>query len=367
MHIGQAGSQYDGSWHLHAIRLPDGIGVEDWWIANGILHDTPIPGASDLPGGWFLPGGLIDAHAHLTMNFNGFDLRDGSDELIAANVQAQRAAGILGLRDAGLAWGGKRTAQPTHGPRVQSAGRLLAAPERGYPQICQWVPADQLVHVALAEVHNGVPWVKILADFPGPDGNWFAAPPSYPLEVLHTLVQEVHAAGARVMAHSTGLAAADLVKAGVDSIEHGMQLNRALVETMAQHKIAWTLTLATALKHVGPLAALDNPIGAAIRAELARVGELLALAASLGVPLMAGTDELAHGALAEEVMALHNFGLTPSQAIAVASTSARTYLGLPAFTTGAPADLVTFMADPRLNLAALAQPAAILFNGQKID
>ena len=355
-------SHDDGPWHLRAIRLPGGIQPEDWWIVDGQVSDTPVPNARDLPGGWFLPGGLVDAHAHLTMNFNGFALRDGSSELITANLAAQRATGVLALRDAGLAWGGK----PQSESRVQRAGSLLAAPGRGYPHICRWVEADQLVNVALEEVSQGAAWVKIMADFPGPDGDWFAAPSNYPRDVLHALVRAVHGAGARVMAHSTGQAAADLVYAGVDSIEHGMQLNGELLEEMARRGSAWTLTMATALKHIGPLTTLNNPIGAAIRAEFARIRELLPLAVSLGVPLLAGTDELPHGALAQEIALLHDFGLSAKESITLASTGARAYLGFPGFEVAAPGDLITFTSDPRTNLATLAQPAVVVFNGQRI-
>lgn len=353
-------------WHLRAVRLPEGTEAEEWWITDGKLSDVPIAGARELPGGWFLPGGLVDAHAHLTMNFNGFALRDGSNDLIAANMAAQRAAGVLVLRDAGRAWGGQPRPDTMCGPRLQLAGRLLAPPERGYPQICSWVEADQLVEVALEEVKQGATWVKIMGDFPGPDGNWFAAPPNYPRDVLQTLVQAVHAAGGRVMAHSTGLAAADLVAAQVDSIEHGMQLNGELLEAMAHHNIAWTVTMGTALKHVGDLATLNNPIGAYIRTELDRVRELLPLAVSLGVPLLAGTDELPHGAIAQELAALQDFGLSPRDALATGSTAARAWLGLPPMTVGAPADLVTFSVDPRTNISILAQPTVVLFNGKRV-
>lgn len=356
-----------GPWHLRAIRLPDGDEPEDWWIVDGHMSDTPVPLAHDLPGGWFLPGGLVDAHAHCTMNFNGFPLPDGSPALIAANLAAHRAAGVLVMRDAGLAWGGQPGPEPAEGPHIQSAGRLLAPPGQGYPDICAWVEADQLVGVALDEVRRGAAWVKIMGDFPGPDGNWFAAPPCYPLDVVQALVQAVHAAGARVMAHSTGLAAGDLVRARVDSIEHGMQLNGELLEVMARHRIAWSLTLGTALKHVGPIAEQAGPIGAYIRAELARVRELLPLAASLGVPLLAGTDELPHGRLAQEIAILHQYGLTPRQALAAASTSARDFLGLPAVAPGIPVDLVTFESDPRSALAALARPSAVLFGGRRVQ
>jgi imidazolonepropionase-like amidohydrolase len=55
----------DQRWHLRAVPLPDGEAPVDWWVADGRLTASPVPGASDLPGGWVAPG-LVDAHVHLT-------------------------------------------------------------------------------------------------------------------------------------------------------------------------------------------------------------------------------------------------------------------------------------------------------------
>jgi len=355
-----------GSWHLRGVSLPEGGAVRDWWIADGRWRDEAVPDARELPGGWVVPGGLVDAHLHLTMNFGRvMPHADGSDALVAANQGALRRAGVLAVRDAGYAWGG--VPRPSfEGPRLQRAGAILAPPGRGYPNVCRSAPADRLVEVALEEVAEGAEWVKVLADFPEADGNWFAAPANYPREVVATLVREAHAAGARVMAHSTGLAAAELVRAGVDSIEHGMALSEDLVDAMADRGIAWSLTLATAEKHVGPLAAQDGPVGAYIRGRLDHVQRLLARAAERGVPLIAGTDEIGVGALAREAESLSRFGLTNTQAIAAISTSARASLGFPPPEAGEPADVVTFATDPREDLSTLAGPAAVLFAGDLV-
>jgi imidazolonepropionase-like amidohydrolase len=355
-----------GPWHIYATRLPDGDAPEEWWIVDGQISDEPVPGARELPGKCFLPGGLVDSHMHGTMNMNGYAHANGSDALIAANLAAQRAAGVLAVRDAGLAFGGRYSSALEAGMRVQSAGRILAAPGHGYPGICTWVAAEQLVAVAYEEARRGAQWVKILADFPGPDGNWYMAPPSYPRDIVQAAVSAAHDAGARVMAHSTGLAAEDLVAAGVDAIEHGMQLNGELLEQMAQRRIAWSLTLGTVLKHSGPIAAQESPAGRYVRSQLARVRELLPLAATLGVPLLAGTDELPHGALHQEIAIIHQYGLSARQALAAASTAARAFLGLPSFAPDAPADLVLYDADPRQDLAVLARPSAILFDGRRV-
>ncbi len=83
-----------GPWHVRGVVLPDGDRSCDWRIVDGHLTDEPVAGASDLPGAWVLPGGLVDAHTHLTMNFGrAMPHADGSDDLIAANGAAQLRAG----------------------------------------------------------------------------------------------------------------------------------------------------------------------------------------------------------------------------------------------------------------------------------
>ena len=99
---------------------------------------------------------------------------------------------------------------------------------------------------------------------------------------------------------------------------------------------------------------------------LAQLREIIPLAVQLGVPVLAGTDEAPHGAIAREVARLRQFGLTPAAAIAAVSTGARAYLGLPALAPGAPADLVTFAADPRTDPEALAKQAAVVRAGRRI-
>jgi imidazolonepropionase-like amidohydrolase len=349
------------AFHLRAVRLPDGERPEDWWVFEGRLHDRPVPGAQELAGGWFCQG-LVDAHMHLSLDFAGFRLAPGSEALIEANLAACRAAGVLFVRDAGVVPGVTLRGAP-HGPQVQWSGDILAPPGRFHAHMHRPAPAEELVTAALSQVERGASWVKIIADFPGPDGDYLVAPPTYPPELVRRLVREVHAAGARVLAHTSGPFVSELVRAGVDSIEHGTLLSAELLPEMAARGIAWTPTLGTVAGHLEPLTALPGPAGDAVRALLDRWAETLPLAVQLGVPVLAGTDELPQGELWREVAALRRFGLSPAAALAAATTVPAAYLGLPGLEAGRPAHLVTFDADPRLDPAVLGRPAAVLFGG----
>jgi len=353
------------TWHLRAVRLPDGEHAEDWWIHDGRLTDQPVPNARELPGGWVLPG-LADAHVHLSLDINATGLPVGSAALIDANMDAQLSAGVLAVRDVGAVPGARLEAHRDRGPRVARAGRILAPPGRFHAGIFQPARPEDLVAAGLAEVASGATWVKIVADFPGPDGNWFNPIVNYPPEALHALVAAVHAAGARVGAHVSGPFVAEVVHAGVDSIEHGPLIDEELIEELARRSGAWTPTLWTVVGSIEPIAASQLPIAGLVQEVLARLRETIPLAERMGVTVLAGSDEAPHGTLTREVARLREFGLSARAAIAAASTTARAYLGLPGLAAGAPADVVTFASDPRERLDALARPAAVVFGGRRI-
>lgn len=354
-------------WHVRGIRLPYGEQLEEFWVADGIQHDAPIPGARDLPGGWFLPGGLVDTHVHLTMDFNGAKLPDGSPALIRANLAAQRAAGVLAVRDIGERPETQITLPRADGPHLVRSGRILVPPGRFHPGVGTETTADQLIAAGLAQIASGAQWVKVIADFPGPDGNWFRPIVNYSPEILRALVEAVHAAGARVAAHVSGPFVADVVRAGVDSVEHGPLIDHDLLAEMVARGTAWTPTLTTVIGALESILATDAPIGGYIREVIAQLKQVIPQAVALGIPVMAGTDESPHGTIALEIARLRSFGLSACDALAAASSIPRAYLGIAPVASGQPVDLVTFSADPRVVPDVLAQPTSILFGGRLIQ
>jgi imidazolonepropionase-like amidohydrolase len=83
--------------------------------------------------------------------------------------------------------------------------------------------------------------------------------------------------------------------------------------------------------------------------------------------VLAGTDTRPHGGIAHEIRALAAAGVPAHQAIAAASWTARSYLGLPGLVDGAPADAVVFDADPRTDLGRLDTPLAVIVRGRRVD
>jgi hypothetical protein len=322
---------------LRAVPWPDGTEPVEWTIAGGRVYAREGPaGAPELPVG----------------------LERGSPELIAAHLQLQRQAGVLGVRDAGSLPGVALPAR-AEGVRVVGCGPFLAPPGFYLEHLYDGTRPERAVGAARDRVRAGWPWVKVIADFPGPDRNPLAPRVGYPLELVGEIAAAVHAEGGRIAAHVMGRLVRELVHAGVDSIEHGNWADDATVREMAARGTAWCPTLTTVLHHLEPIAAQVPPA----RELLDLQRETLPLAAELGVTLLAGTDEEPHGSVAAEVAALVRYGVPAPAAIAAATTGARVFLGLPGLEDGAPADLAVFDRDPREDVAALAAPVAVLSAG----
>jgi hypothetical protein len=63
------------------------------------------------------------------------------------------------------------------------------------------------------------------------------------LATVERLVETVHAAGARIAAHSTTRHVTGLISAAVDSVEHGPALDESDLDNLGAGQGAWTPTL----------------------------------------------------------------------------------------------------------------------------
>jgi imidazolonepropionase-like amidohydrolase len=189
-----------------------------------------------------------------------------------------------------------------------------------------------------------------------------------PVEVLRAVVAAVHAVGGRVAVHAQQPAgSAVAVAAQVDSLEHGMGLDPALLTQMAAQGTALTPTLTVingSLARV--LARPDGPKKAWYVGGASVHAQLCAAAAEAGVSILAGTDSRPTGKIAGEIRALAAAGIRPHDALAAGSWAARAYLGIPGLAEGAPADAVVYDSDPRADLAQLDHPRAVILRGRLV-
>ena len=347
------------TWQIRAVRLPDGDAVEDSWLTASGWSDQPVEGAEELPGRFALAG-LVDAHSHLSFGAAG----DGPLPLDRAGAEANLDRwgrdGVSLLRDAG---GDPsvvlRLPDAPGRPFVVAAGRHLAPAGFYFEAVHDPVEASDLVRVAMEELAAGARWVKLVADFSSAASRAAGAPvtePTYDLDVVRELVEATHAAGARLAAHVTTDLVADLVRIGIDSVEHGTALEEDTVDEMAARGTAWTPTLCATLSLP------DDPPEERRRLvteRRERFRELLPHAVRSGVPVLTGSDVV--GSVPAEVALLVDCGLQPIDALRAATTTAVGFLG-----AEAPPAVVTYHQDPREDPSMLTTPAAVVIGGIRV-
>ncbi|QFZ24796.1 amidohydrolase family protein [Saccharothrix syringae] len=354
--------------HLRGVVLPEGGELRDLWVVNGRVRTRPVPGATTVSDGGYLVPGLVDAHCHVGLGPRGaVDLPEAVDQALA-----DRRAGALLLRDCGSPLDTRPLQERLDLPRIIRAGRHLARPRRyiRYLGVELEDPAD-LPSAVAEQVANGDGWVKLVGDWIDRDTGDLA--PLWSPDVLTEAIKVAHEANARVTAHVFGEDALPaLLDAGIDCVEHGTGLTDDTIELMARNRTALVPTLINIENFPSIAAGADRyPAYQAHMRDLhARNRETVARAVEAGVPVFAGTDAgggIAHGRIVDEVLALHEVGMSTTQALGAASWAAREWLGFPSLTEGAAADVVVYEADPREDLAALRHPKLVMLRGRIHD
>lgn len=353
--------------HLRGVVLPAGE-ERDVYVVGDRLTFERVPGAQTvLRGGWLLPG-LVDVHCHLGLAPDGW-VTDPAG--LAAQARTDRDAGALLIRDCGSPVDTRPLLDQPDLPRLIRAGRHLSRPKRYLRDLGVEVEPAGLVAAVAEQARYGGGWVKLVGDWLDRDLGDLA--PLWPADVLRAAVARAHALGAKVAVHIFGEAGlADLIAAGVDSVEHGMGLSDDQLEVLAARRAGLVPTLLNMdnLPAIADQAQERFPAYAAHYRRLhAGVRDRVRSAYEAGVPVYAGSDAgggVRHGRIADEIRALHAAGLPAEAALAAGSWAARDWLGLPGIAEGAPADLVAYATDPRADLAALHHPTRLILRGHPV-
>jgi imidazolonepropionase-like amidohydrolase len=351
--------------HVRGVLLPDEQ-QRDLWIVDGRISTTPVRDATSIGTGFVLPG-LVDAHCHIGLGFDG-PVEDAAGQ--EEQARKDRDAGALLVRDCGSPVDTRWIDGRPDLPRIVRAGRHLARTRRYLPGVGLEVEPDELPAAAEIQAKAGDGWVKLVGDWI--DREVGDLSPLWPADALRSAVERAHVAGARVTVHTfSEEALPDLLDAGVDCIEHGTGLSDELICVMAERGTALVPTLINidTFPAIADRASRFPAYAAHMRRLHETARDRLRTAVEAGVPVFAGTDAgggIAHGRIADEAVALHESGLPAVDAIAATSWRAREWLGLPGLEDGAPADLIVYPEDPRIDLHILAAPSRIVLRGQVV-
>ncbi|HWG99875.1 MAG TPA: amidohydrolase family protein, partial [Pilimelia sp.] len=330
----------------------------------------PLPGAVTLCTDGFILPGLVDAHCHLGIARGARPI--GSLDEARRLAALDRDAGVLAIRDAGSPYPYPELDDDPDVPRLARAGRHVAPPRRYLRDIGLEVPAEEVAAAVTAQAKAGTGWVKLVGDWI--DRGVGDLAPAWDADTLRAAVDAAHAAGARIAAHTFSEEAVDiLVRAGVDSVEHGTGLSLELIDTMARNRTALVPTMIN-IATFGDIAAQARPkfpgYADHMLALRDRFPEVVRAAHEAGVPLYVGTDAgggIDHGLAAEEMLLLHErAGLSAVDVLAAASWGAREWLGFPGLVAGGLPDLVVYDADPRVDLRVVRAPRHIVLRGRVV-
>ncbi len=348
----------------------------------------------DAAGCTLLPG-LIDCHDHLA-NLEGSMVQRAAVPPSLAVFKAAEAfkktllAGFTGIRDAsGVDLGMKMAVEQglIPGPRLKISVVILSqlgghndhTEPAGIDSTFPWL---QTIPSAICDgveecrkkvrevVRAGADWIKIATT--GGVGTPIGGPlvRQFSLEEVQMIVNTAHAAGKPVMSHAYGGEGVKIcLDAGVDSIEHGAVLDDALIEQMVRQG-TWLVPTFTVLRRIVALGRQEpSPLPAYMLPKalglLEAQTESLLKAHRAGVKMALGTDlgSFGHGQNAVELAYLVEAGLTPMQAIEMATRCGAQCMGLGDETgllePGRLADLLLVDGSPLENVAMLQNPAAL--------
>lgn len=347
----------------------DVVRAEAWVLGGRLTFERPAGPGHDIATvtGWVVPG-YVDAHCHVGLDAGGVVPR----EVAERQILDDRAAGTLLIRDAGQPGDTRWIDERDDLPKVIRAGRHIARTRR-YIRNYGWeIEPDELVERVRLEARAGDGWVKLVGDWIDRESGDLS--PCWPDEAVAAAVAAAHEEGARTTAHCFGEESLrQFAAAGTDCIEHATGLLPDTIATFARARIAIVPTLVNIATFPGIVAPAAEKFPRYHRHMLdlhARRYATIRAAHEAGIPIYVGTDaggSLRHGLVAAEAAELVSAGLPATEALGAATWAAREWLARPGLAEGEDADLVVLAADPRVEIAALAHPAAIVLRGVTVS
>lgn len=316
--------------------------------------------------------GMIDLHTHMTYFWDrapGTTPRGagaGPRRLPAVTVylaqdNAKRTidVGVTTARDLGaqndmdLAMRDLINAKAMVGPRMIVSGTGFSK-RPGAP-----VDLEGLKKNVDEHVQKGVDVIKVYGSVGGFDN--VATTQTLNFEEMKTIVDASHAAGKKVAIHSYGPSGAkDAVRAGADSIEHGIEFDDETFAEMVKRGTVWVPTVDHNRYYVDAKDEYDFPPAAIPQLQdyIQKNFATMQRAVKAGVKLGMGSDAVfsMFGQNTRELAWMVKAGLTPEQALMTATTTAADLIGmkgrLGCLQPGCLADVVAVEGDPTKDIDA---------------
>jgi imidazolonepropionase-like amidohydrolase len=328
------------------------------------LKQVPVA-ATDLRQYTAIPG-LIDLHTHITYYWDRkpgtrplgqrrrpavtvFLAQDNARRTLETGVTTVRDLGASGESDFAMrdliAMGAMR------GPRMFVAGQGISARAGAAAN------PEAMKQAAEDRIKAGADWVKVY----GSRGSFDSVDTTQTItfEEMKAIVDAAHALGHKVAIHSYGPSGVkDAVRAGADSIEHGIDLDDETLAEMARRGTVWVPTIDHNRYYVDAKDEFGFKPEAIppLQDYIARNLESTRRAVRAGVKIGMGSDAVysMFGQNTRELEWMVKAGMTPAQALATATTTAAELLDQKArlgrIAPGYAADIVAVEGKPLENI-----------------
>ena len=233
--------------------------------------------------------------------------------------------------------------------------------------------ADAFRAAARRNLKLGADWIKILVTGGIAGERERMDESQMTADEIRAVTEVAHAKGVKVCAHSGSAAATKLaIRAGVDSIEHGYELDREAVDLMVRHGTYLVPTLIVTQdremmeKYDWDSAAIAKAVGGADRH---RASFRMALEAGVRICMGADWSPIADAA-PRELAWMVRCGMTPHQVLSACTLTAAELCGvdgrLGSIEKGKLADLLVVRANPLDDIAHLRQVVMVLKAGHVV-
>ncbi len=362
----------------------------------GLPADTQVIDLSTM----FVMPGFIDLHVHLSsFGDRSIYLKEPNEYeslLAAKNANTTLMAGFTTVRDLGstgysvLALRDAVRDGVVPGPRIYASGDPISptdghADNHGYrEEILEALPrrgvcdgADDCRRVVRAAVRRGADVIKVMASGGTLDESDAPTGQQFTDEELKAIADTAHMLGRKVTAHAHSKEAIDAcIRAGFDSIEHGMWADADTLKTMKAKGI-WLIPTVWPIDYVGttPDKVRNGPLRNLPPVSLAKVmalgdqpKKLARQAYALGVKIALGTDAgvYPHGQNAHEFAEYVEAGMSPAQALVAGTSDAALAGGLKGVGSLEPgmfADLVALPVSPLKDINAVLNVPFVMKGG----